>query len=584
MSAVSQARAFGKYEILEQIAAGDTSEIFRARLSGIGGFQRHLAIKRIRSHLNSSTEFINELTSEARVAGLLSHANIVQIIDLGQVDGAWFVAMEYVKGPDLRRVLERCAKKGITLPVPHAVFVCIELLKGLEYAHKRQVMRGGRLVPLNVIHRNLSPEKILVSTQGEVKLADFVGVSRDGHDGYRAPEQLQGVATSRSDLYAAGVMLYEMLTGVRPASPPEPASHINPDIPYQLEVILERAIQLDPRRRFPSSTALKDSLDSFFHDSGFIFSHSTLAAFLRSLFPDGKSLPNLSEQETRPLHRSDLEEQDDADILDIEDSDTSLLDTQPTSRRQSLHDELPTSIEKAPVNLRDHFPIAESSIRLTQPILSDLPEDETLISKAVDVWSDAQTVIQKDPTLIEAIAAASPPSETTRPTPAGLSAGPPPEIPTAPQKAWPQPTPAPAQKHPSRSSETRDRKPTRWRVSQRFLVLFSAVSVVGMVLMLFLGFFIGSQVRPAEELVEVTASPQAPPRLEFTLPDGASLFLNNTPRPERGVVSLTLEPDTLQVLKVELEGYYPVEVELRLSPDEVRLLSFEQVPLQPRRR
>ena len=129
MSAVSQARAFGKYEVLEQIAAGDTSEIFRARLSGIGGFQRHLAIKRIRSHLNSSTEFINELTSEARVAGLLSHANIVQIIDLGQVDGAWFVAMEYVKGPDLRRVLERCAKKGITLPVPHAVFVCIELLK-----------------------------------------------------------------------------------------------------------------------------------------------------------------------------------------------------------------------------------------------------------------------------------------------------------------------------------------------------------------------------------------------------------------------------------------------------------------------
>ncbi len=600
MSAVSQAREFGKYEVLEQIAAGDTSEIFRARLSGIGGFQRHLAIKRIRTHLNGSTEFINELTNEARVAGLLSHANIVQIMDLGQVEGSWFVAMEYVKGPDLRRVLQRCERKGITLPVPHAVFICIELLKGLEYAHNRQIMRGGRMVPLNVVHRNLCPEKILVSGQGEVKLADFVGVSREGHPDYLAPEQARGEATLLSDLYSAGMMLYEMLTGVRPSRPPQPASEINPDIPYQLEVILDRAIQPDPRRRFPSSTALKDALDSFFHDAGFIFSHSTLAAFLRSLFPEGEPTPRLSEQETRPLRRGDLEEDDDADILDIEQSEAEIpgipisdpdtLVTAPMS--VAAMDDLPTRIER-PVNLKDHFPVADSSVRYTQPILPDAPEDETLISRAVDVWSDAQTVIQKDPTRPDP--PGTPLSETTRPTPAS-PAGPAPEIPTAPQKAWvdrPPPRQLAGRPDPraaeQRTPESQERRSSRRRASQRFLILLSALAVVGMVLMLFLGFFLGRS-RPVvtdSEVGEVSAAPvtaPSPPRLELTLPEGATLYLDNAPRTETGAVSLTLKPDTLQVLKIELEGYYPVEVELRLRPDEIRVLSFEQVPLQPRRR
>ena len=567
MSAAPQARAFGKYEILEQIAAGDTSEIFKARLSGIGGFQRHLAIKRVRPHLNGSTEFINELTNEARLAGLLSHANIVQIIDLGQVDSMWFVAMEYVSGPDLRRVLDRCNKKGITLPVPHAVFACIELLKGLEYAHNRQIMRGGRLVPLNIVHRNLCPEKILVSRQGEVKLADFVGVGRDGHPDYRAPEQVHGNATPMTDLFAAGQMLYEMLTGQCPGKNPKPASHINPDIPYQLEVILERAIQPDPARRFSSATTLKEALDSFFHEAGFIFSHSTLAAFLRSLFPEGQPAPSLSEQETRPLTRAELME-------------------------ESI-DDLPTHIEKAPVDLHKHFPIAESSIRRTQPILGDAPEDETLISRAVDVWSDAQTVIQKDPTRLDGGGE----GETTRPTPPEGGIGPAPEIPTASQKAHnpppAKPRPAPVRVTPPQDlptgPRTSRRSDRRRRASQRFLILFTALSVVAMVLMLFLGFFIGSRARPAveAELVPaelVAATPPTRPRIELILPEGATLFLNNIPRPETGAVVLEVEPETLQVLKIEMDGHHPAEVELRLKPAEIRLISFNNVTLLPRRR
>ena len=582
MSAVSQARAFGKYEVLEQIAAGDTSEIFKARLSGIGGFQRHLAIKRIRPHLNSSTEFINELTNEARLAGLLSHANIVQIIDLGQVEQAWFVAMEFVNGPDLRRVIERCSKKGITLPVPHAVFICIELLKGLEYAHNRQVMRGGRLVPLKIVHRNLCPEKILISSQGEVKLADFVAVSRGGHPDYCSPEQRHDKATTLSDIYSAGVMLYEMLTGIRPATEAAPASHINPDIPYQLEVIVERAIHVDPKRRFPSTTALKDALDSFFHDAGFIFSHSTLASFLRSLFPEGRPAPRpFGEQETRPIQRSDLsspsaEAGQSTEAMVRENREMLLAPAEEPEAPQppALLDDLPTHIE-SPVNLREHFPIADSSVRYTQPILADAPEEETLISRAVDVWSDAQTVIKKDPTTG---------SETTQTTSSEPRA---PKPDAAPQEAQSlSQTPSSASPRRERPTEAGERRIERQRrASQRFLILFSALSVVAMVLMLFLGFFIGSRTPPAQESTPMAEPlPLPKPRVEVRLPTGALLYLNNRPVPDAEAADFEVESEALQVLKVELDDHYPMEVELRLAPGEVRVVSFEAITLQPRRR
>src|SRR5688572_16376544 len=158
---------FGKYQILERIAAGGMAEIFKARLDGIGGFHRTFAIKRILPHLTANPEFVDMLVDEAKIAGLLSHANIVQILDLGNIDQQFYIAMEYVNGRDLGQLLQRCTEKGITLPVPHAVYVLIEMLKGLEYAHNRQVMRGGRPVPLNIVHRDISPANVLVSFQGE---------------------------------------------------------------------------------------------------------------------------------------------------------------------------------------------------------------------------------------------------------------------------------------------------------------------------------------------------------------------------------------------------------------------------------
>jgi serine/threonine protein kinase len=307
-------RTFGKYQILERIATGGMAEIYKARLEGIGGFQRTFAIKRILPHLSANNEYVAMLVDEAKVAGLLSHANIVQILDLGQVDGMWYIAMEFVNGYDLGGVLRRASVRGLRLPVPHCCFLAIELLKGLEYAHQRQVMRGGRPVPLNIIHRDVSPPNILLSRQGEVKLTDF-GIARaslkametqagviKGRFDYMSPEQAAGAKDldQRSDLFSAGVVLYEALCGEHPFRTDSelttlervregnfrPVREANPEVPPALEAIVEKALCVDRRERFPTATAFKEALDKFFHESGFLFTHATLSTYLKSLFPE----------------------------------------------------------------------------------------------------------------------------------------------------------------------------------------------------------------------------------------------------------------------------------------------------------
>lgn len=315
-------QTFGKYQILERVATGVTAEIYKARLEGIGGFQRSFAIKRILPALSRDESYIAILVDEAKVAGLLSHANIVQIVDLGQVDGTWYIAMEYVHGRDLKAVLARTRQRGLRLPVPHCVFITIELLKGLEYAHQRRVMRKGRAFSLNIIHRDVNPSNLLLSFQGEVKLTDFANARAShkalqamplphaGRFDYASPEQAAAsdALDQRSDLFSVGVLLYEMLTGEHPfrgasdeqtverlvASQYVPVREHNPEVPESLEQIVDMSLRVDRDARHPSATAFKEALDKFFHEAGFIFTHSSLSSYMEGLFPEAFSGPGTS--------------------------------------------------------------------------------------------------------------------------------------------------------------------------------------------------------------------------------------------------------------------------------------------------
>jgi serine/threonine-protein kinase len=380
--AQSDIQTFGKYQILELIATGGMAEIYKARLEGIGGFQRTFAIKRILPNLSQNSEYIAMLVDEAKVAGLLSHANIVQILDLGQVDGIWYIAMEYLHGRDLGGVLRRARSKGLTLPVPHAVFTAIELLKGLEYAHQRQVMRGGKPVALNIIHRDVSPPNILLSFQGEVKLTDF-GIARAslkametvsgivrGRFDYMSPEQAAGAKDldQRSDLFSVGVVLYEMLTGQHPFRADNeiatverirtgqyiPVSRRNPEVPFSLETVVDRALRIDKGERYPSATAFKEALDKFFHDSGFIFTHATLAAYVKGLFPEANPKPATGTPAPRRVRHRRASNPETGDDLDLD----------------------PETASDLPTRSQDKSPISSGSIKVTPTNVARTPDSE----------------------------------------------------------------------------------------------------------------------------------------------------------------------------------------------------------------
>ena len=196
---------FGKYHLLEKIATGGMAEVFRARSYGMAGFEKILVIKRILDHLGKDEEFVTLFIDEARIAVRLIHVNIVQVFELGEVEGAYYMAMEYVHGLDLARLVNRANKVG-PVPVPIACFVIIEALKALQFAHERvygEEVPEQEGDPMNIVHCDISPQNILISFSGEVKITDF-GISRasfqadEQHDvirgkyAYMSPEQVEG--------------------------------------------------------------------------------------------------------------------------------------------------------------------------------------------------------------------------------------------------------------------------------------------------------------------------------------------------------------------------------------------------------
>ena len=266
-------RPFGKYELVERIASGGMAEVFRGRVRGPEGFVKEVCLKRILPHFSDDLEFVEMFVAEARVAAQLHHANIVQIFDFDSVDGQYYIAMELVDGVDLRRLIQRTRASGVAFPIDVAVYIATEILKGLHYAHTRRW--EGR--PLGLIHRDVSPHNVLVSHAGEVKLADF-GIAKaasrasatrtgvvKGKLPYMAPEQASaGTVDARVDLYATGVVLYEMIAGGRPfvadsdaellaailSAPVPPLSDRREDVPQVIDEIVRKLLARNADERF----------------------------------------------------------------------------------------------------------------------------------------------------------------------------------------------------------------------------------------------------------------------------------------------------------------------------------------------
>jgi tRNA A-37 threonylcarbamoyl transferase component Bud32 len=298
---------YGQYLLLDLVAAGGMAEVFRAKRKGVEGFEKIVAVKRILSHLSHNKEFVDMFIDEAKMVAGLSHPNIAQIFELGKIEDTYFIAMEYVDGKDLRTILTRVREKGIVPDVDLAALIAGKVGSALEYAH-RQCDADGR--ELKIVHRDVSPQNILISHEGEVKLVDF-GIAKAavkahhtdsgslrGKLMYMSPEQAWGRSIDkRSDIFSLGVVLFEMLTGrnlfigdsemsilerVRRAEVVPPSS-LNPAVPIELEAVATRALRKEPDERYQDASEMLSHLDAYLRRRPAVGS-ADLARFLRSLF------------------------------------------------------------------------------------------------------------------------------------------------------------------------------------------------------------------------------------------------------------------------------------------------------------
>jgi eukaryotic-like serine/threonine-protein kinase len=324
---LNQPIPFGKYYLLERINVGGMAEVFKAKAFGVEGFERLVAVKRILPNIAEDEEFITMFIDEAKIAVQLQHANIAQIFDLGKVDDSFFIALEFVHGRDLRAIFDFLRKSGERMPAPQACFVVMQVCEGLDYAHNKRDSQGREL---NLVHRDVSPQNVLVGYEGEIKLVDF-GIAKaagkasktqagilKGKFGYMSPEQVRGLPVDRrSDIFALGIVLYELLTGERlfvgesDFSTLEkvrnveilPPSSFNKKISPELERIVLKALAKDVEDRYQNAIDLHDDLQAYLYSVGQFYSRKDLGAWMKKTFA-----AELAEENVKNAQYEQLEE------------------------------------------------------------------------------------------------------------------------------------------------------------------------------------------------------------------------------------------------------------------------------------
>jgi serine/threonine protein kinase len=313
---------YGPYRLIERVAIGGMAEVFKAKRTGVEGFEKVLAVKRILPHLSDNKEFVDMFIDEAKMVAGLSHPNIVQIFDLGKIEKSYYIAMEYVHGRDLRSILRRAREKDVRLPLELAALVVSKVCSALEFAHRKKDERGRAML---IVHRDVSPQNILISFEGEVKLTDF-GIAKAATKAsitdsgalrgkllYMSPEQAWGKPMDRrSDIFSLGVVFYEMVTDHRPflassdmsilemvrecqvARP----STLNPRLPERLENVVMMALARDPDDRYQDAAEMYRDLERVMHEAQ--PPAGALARFLESLFDEQERADSVEEASAEP--------------------------------------------------------------------------------------------------------------------------------------------------------------------------------------------------------------------------------------------------------------------------------------------
>lgn len=298
----------GRYHLIDRIAFGGMAEIFRAVTFDDDRYRRDVALKKLLPHFSEDRQFVTMLGDEFRIVSQLRHANIASVYEIAEAKGSLVVVMEYVDGKDLRSTTERAHARGVALRIDHICYIMARALDGLYHAHTACGQDGQAL---HIVHRDFTPSNILLSYDGRVKICDF-GIAKAAHNQvqtktgiikgkikYMSPEQASGKDLDhRSDIFAAGSVLYELCTGKQPfvadneidllflvrEAEPTPCQELNPSIPDALARAIERAMQAEADARFANAAEFRDALSALLAEINAGYTRSKLSHFMRELW------------------------------------------------------------------------------------------------------------------------------------------------------------------------------------------------------------------------------------------------------------------------------------------------------------
>ncbi|OVE81603.1 hypothetical protein BVY03_03100 [bacterium K02(2017)] len=399
-------RPFGKYFLTDLIAIGGMAEIYKAKTFGVDGFEKVLAIKKILSHYSSDKDFIVMLTDEAKLVVNLSHANIVQVYDLGRVGDDYFISMEHIDGINLKDLIERAKELDEKIPPEICAYIISEVCKGLDYAHHKKDTEG---LPLKIVHRDISPQNILVSFDGSIKIVDF-GIAKaamnlsqtqfgtlKGKVTYMSPEQAFGKPIDgRTDLYSLGIILYELLTQKRffvGESQMEILKKIrqtkvsleslDESILDIYKPLLVKSLAHSVKERYQSAADMQIDFTRLLYSHFSNFSPKTLSTLLHDWF--------LNESKFKKKKKDAFVKKDEQKILvsssASQKNDSESLKPQPNAQLQNLSNSQNLTIDVAPSDI---------NIQLEETLESDDGIDKEMFETQDDIGESVEKAVDED--------------------------------------------------------------------------------------------------------------------------------------------------------------------------------------------